>query len=275
MAGLTSLEGLRQQLETRWLGQPVSGQPVLVFLHEGLGSITQWRSFPEDLCKATGLTGLLFARQGYGRSSLRTEPARSDFMHREAREVLPALLLELGITAPLLVGHSDGASISLLYAGMQAAGSLGDAPAPLACCVMAPHLFVEADGVASIAEARKLFDRDASFRGKLGRHHDDVCHTFGNWADVWLSEDFKSWNISAETAQIRCPVLAIQGVEDQYGSLEQIRRIRTLIPPSTRVDLLEIGNCKHSPHLEKPAEVLDACKRFIETIKLCPQGDKP
>jgi pimeloyl-ACP methyl ester carboxylesterase len=258
-------------------------RPTLVFLHEGLGSITQWRDFPQALCDQLGLPGLVYARQGYGLSSLRARPADSHFMHLEAQQVLPALLASLKIERPILIGHSDGGSIALLY-GAWAEKFAEDrtrdtkqhafnpvpttkaitAPAkPLALCVMAPHLFVEDDGVSSIAIARKLFDADPSFRERLGKHHRDVAHTFNNWADVWLSQEFKTWNIEAEVSQIRCPIFAIQGCDDQYGSLAQIRRIAGRIGTGVEVELLEIQDCKHSPHLERQTTVLNACRRFL------------
>ncbi len=270
------LPELRQRLEIQWIDhtgalaqarpEQVEQAPCLVFLHEGLGSISQWRGFPQALCQALGLCGLVYARQGYGRSSLRSTPARVDYMHREAREALPALLQALRVCQPVLVGHSDGASIALLYAGLQARGELVQAPAARALIVMAPHLYAEAQGLASIAQARELFDGDAAFRERLGRHHDDVRHTFSNWADVWLSEAFRHWNLEAEVAAIDVPVLAIQGEQDQYGSLVQIRRIPELLGSKARADLFEVPQCRHSPHLEQPQAVLQRCSAFLHEV---------
>jgi pimeloyl-ACP methyl ester carboxylesterase len=299
VSNLHDLPGLHQSLEILWI-EPSKARfsskvdsPTLVFLHEGLGSISQWRDFPQALCNVTGMRGLLYARQGYGQSSLRAQAARSDFMHIEAQQVLPALLESLSVEHPILIGHSDGASIALLYgawaegsalrAGPERAGSesaaspvlgshlrestlpaaLAYPPTPLALCVLAPHLFVEVAGVRSIAQARKLFDEDSSFRERLGKHHRNVEQTFDNWANVWLSEEFKTWNIEAALADITCPIMAIQGCDDQYGSLDQIRRIPELVRDPRQVELVEIPSCKHSPHLEKQAEVLSACERFI------------
>jgi pimeloyl-ACP methyl ester carboxylesterase len=261
---LHALPELDQSLEVLWV-EPGNTKlasertsPTLVFLHEGLGSITQWRDFPQSLCDSSGLNGLVYARQGYGLSSLRKTPAYSDFMHIEAQQVLPALLTSLKIERPILIGHSDGGSIALLYAAwaerqatsqtQSVTPSSSSIARPLGLCVLAPHLFVEDDGVSSIAIARKLFDADPSFRER---------------ANVWLSQDFKSWNIEAEVAQIRCPILAIQGCDDQYGSLAQIRRVSELASTSRAVELLEIPHCKHSPHLEHRTSVIDACTRFL------------
>jgi pimeloyl-ACP methyl ester carboxylesterase len=276
---LHALPELDQSLEVLWV-EPGNTKlvsertsPTLVFLHEGLGSITQWRDFPQSLCDSVGLKGLVYARQGYGLSSFRKTPAYSDFMHIEAHQVLPALLTSLNIERPILIGHSDGGSIALLFAAwaerqatsqtQSVTPSSSSIARPLGLCVLAPHLFVEDDGVSSIAIARKLFDADPSFRERLGRHHRDVVHTFNNWANVWLSQNFKSWNIEAEVAQISCPILAIQGCDDQYGSLAQIRRISELASASRAVELLEIPHCKHSPHLEHRTSVIDACTRFL------------
>ncbi len=293
MSSQHHLPGLHQTLEILWI-DPISARlftehdsPTLVFLHEGLGSISQWRDFPQELCNATGLPGLVYARQGYGLSSLRAQPAATDFMHIEAQQVLPALLKSLRIERPVLMGHSDGASIALLYSAWaqrhasrarpeRDASPPRDAPlpdtlpdtfthspTPLALCVFAPHLFVEEGGVASIALARKLFNENQSFRERLGKYHRNVDQTFNNWANVWLSEAFKTWNIEAELSDVVCPILAIQGCADQYGSLAHIRRIPALVNDARQVDLLEIPNCKHSPHLENQAEVLSACARFL------------
>jgi pimeloyl-ACP methyl ester carboxylesterase len=278
VSSLHDLPGLHQSLEILWI-EPSKARfsakvdsPTLVFLHEGLGSISQWRNFPQALCNVTGLRGLLYARQGYGQSSLRAQAARSDFMHIEAQQVLPALLESLSVEHPILIGHSDGASIALLYGAWAEGRALRDSPlattlasppTPLALCVLAPHLFVEEAGILSIAQARTLFDEDSSFRERLGKHHRNVEQTFNNWANVWLSQEFKTWNIEAALADITCPILAIQGCEDQYGSLAQIRRIPELVKDHRQVELVEIPSCKHSPHLEKQAEVLSACERFI------------
>lgn len=235
--------------------------PTLVFLHEGLGSISQWRDFPQVLCNATGLRGLVYARQGYGQSSPRAQPADTNFMHIEAQQVLPALLESLSIEHPILVGHSDGASIALLYSAWARRHALR-APC-VALCVLAPHLFVEDEGLVSIAQARQLFNENPGFRERLGKHHRDAEQTFKHWSHVWLSEDFKAWNIEHELADISCPILAIQGCDDQYGSLAHIRRIPELVRDASRVELVEIADCRHSPHLEKQAEVLSACLGFI------------
>src|SRR5262245_21215789 len=193
-------------LNYAWLGG--EGAPALVFLHEGLGSIGQWRYFPARLAAATGCRALIYDRYGYGQSDVLREKRRTiRFMHDEALAVLPELLGRLDIHQPILVGHSDGASIALIYAG---AGH--DARGVVA---MAPHVFIEPVCLSSIQEATKAFET-ADLETKLGRYHRDARKTFYGWADVWLDPEFKGWDIRDEYLPgVRCPVLAIQGYEDE------------------------------------------------------------
>jgi len=192
-------------------------RPMLVFLHEGLGSIGLWRTFPADVRAALGGVGMVvYSRHGYGRSAAVPEARTVDYMHREALDVLPALLAELGVARPVLVGHSDGASIALIHAG---------AGHPVAgVVVIAPHVFVEPESIAGI-EAAGVAYATTDLRDKLARHHDDVDATFRGWNDVWLSPAFRSWNIEAWLPGIAAPVLAVQGVDDAYGTLAQLDAI--------------------------------------------------
>jgi len=247
--------GRRVRIEHEWIDQQRSGRPLLVFLHEGLGSRSMWRDFPQRLCDAGDFRGLVYSRPGYGRSTPRAQDERwgVDFMHRQAHELLPALLQALHIAeAPWLLGHSDGGSIALLHAARHP-----DAVAGLV--VMAPHLFVEDISVASIQRTREIFD-STDLRQRLARHHDDVDSAFWGWNHIWLDPAFRAWNIEAEVARIRCPLLAIQGVDDEYGTLEQIHRIRRNLPAT---QLLELGRCGHSPHRDQPERVIDAIVEFI------------
>ena len=230
--------------------------PLLVFLHEGLGSVAMWKDFPERLCDAGGFRGLVFSRPGYGRSTPRAddEPWDVDFMHRQAHEVLPPLLEQLGIDeAPWLFGHSDGASIALLYAACFPERVAG-------LVVMAPHIFVEDLTVASIAEARTAY-LATDLPHKLGRYHDSADSAFWGWNRIWLDPAFRAWNIESELDAIRCPVLAIQGVDDEYGSLEQIRGIARRLP---HAELLELPDCGHSPHRDQPEAAIVATVSFIQ-----------
>jgi len=245
----------RVRIEHEWLDAERADAPLLIFLHEGLGSRSMWRDFPQQLCTAAGGRGLVYSRPGYGRSTPRSPDERwgADFMHRQANELLPALRQALHIEQRAwLVGHSDGASIALLHAAQYP-----DAVAGLV--LMAPHLFVEQVSVGSIERTRELFN-STDLAQRLARHHDDVDSAFWGWNDIWLDPAFRGWNIEAEVARIRCPVLAIQGIADEYGTMEQIRRIRQHLPSA---QLLELADCGHSPHRDQPDQVVAASAGFI------------
>ena len=228
-------------------------EPTLVFLHEGLGSIRQWRDFPERVARATGCAALVYDRYGYGESEVLAEPRVGvRFMHDEALVALPQVLSALGIETPVLVGHSDGASIALIYA---AAGH-----AVRALALLAPHVFVEEICVRSIEQARKTFET-TDLPERLGRYHRDPRRTFYLWNDVWLDPQFRPWNIEEYLPGVRAPLLAIQGEDDGYGTLAQLDAIKRQV--SGRCELLKLANCGHSPHRDQPEAVLAAVSRFI------------
>jgi len=232
-------------------------RPTLVLLHEGLGSVAMWRDFPARLAAATGCRTLVYSRHGYGQSDLLDAPFGTDYMHREGRETLPELLAALAIEMPVLVGHSDGASISLLSAG---------AGHPLAgVVVMAPHCFVEDISITSIAAAKVAFET-TDLPDKLGRYHRDVRRTFYGWNDIWLHPDFRTWNIEDCLPGIRVPVLAIQGEDDEYGSMAQIEAIASGAVNAPGVELLRLADCRHSAHKDQPAAVIEAIKRFVGNL---------
>jgi pimeloyl-ACP methyl ester carboxylesterase len=246
------------RIEYQWVGSEDLSKPLIVFLHEGLGSLAMWKDFPQQLCVAANCRGLVYSRPGYGKSTPREkdETWQPDFMHRQAFEVLPALFNALGIdtaaSPPILYGHSDGGSIALLFAArypMNASGII----------VVAPHIFVEDISVSSIEEA-KIAYQATDLRSKLSRYHDDVDSAFWGWNDVWLSPAFRHWNLTQAIKTITCPLLAIQGLNDEYGTLEQIRSIKRILPNTV---LLEIPNCGHSPHRDQPKALIDACVSFI------------
>ncbi len=241
-------------VEYRWTGSADPQAPVMVFLHEGLGSVALWKDFPDRLCERLGLRGLLYSRPGYGRSTPRAQDEHwaPDFMHRQARELLPALLQALGITQPWLFGHSDGGSIALLYAA-----SFPQSPAGV--IVVAPHLFVEDISIASIALARTAYLAQG-LRERLARYHDDVDSAFFGWNDIWLSPAFRDWNIAQELATIRCPLLALQGENDEYGTLRQVTAIRDRLPGTT---VVAIPACGHSPQRDQPAALSAAVEAFV------------
>jgi pimeloyl-ACP methyl ester carboxylesterase len=229
-----------------------AGGPTLVFLHEGLGSISQWRDFPARIAAATGLPAMVYARYGHGRSDVLQQAHGVDFMQREALETLPELLRALDIARPILIGHSDGASIALIYAG---------AGHPLRGLVaMAPHVFVEDISVEGITAAKRVFET-TDLSQKLARHHRDPAKTFYGWNDVWLSPAFRSWNIEGFLPGIKCPLLAIQGHADEYGSMAQLDAIaRQAAGP---VEVLKLERCGHSPQRDQPEIVAAAIVEFV------------
>jgi pimeloyl-ACP methyl ester carboxylesterase len=252
--GIVQLDwhGRALAIEYRGVGRRSSRLPAVVFLHEGLGSVAMWKVFPERVCAAHGFTGLVYSRYGYGRSTPKPVDERwaPDFMHRQAFEVLPALLAALGVERPWLFGHSDGASIALLHA----------ARFPVAGVVaVAPHIFVEDISIASIAAARTAY-AETDLRQRLARYHDDPDSAFRGWNDIWLDPAFRDWNIEAELAAITCPVLAVQGEDDEYGTLEQIRGIARRLP---KTRLLVLPKCGHSPHRDEPERLIQEAGRFI------------
>ena len=245
------------RIEHAWVGSDDASRPLIVFLHEGLGSLAMWRDFPQRLCDAVGCRGLVYSRPGYGRSTPRAASERwaPDFMHRQACQVLPALLTILGLDTdkPWLFGHSDGGSIALLHAAnfpQQLAGAI----------VLAPHVMVEDLTLASIAKVRQTY-LETDLRDKLARHHDDPDSAFWGWNDIWLDAAFRDWNLEAEIAAINCPLLAVQGLDDEYGSLEQIERIVSCVK---RSESLTLADCGHSPHRDQPEALIKACTDFIQ-----------
>lgn len=240
------------RIEYQWVGDAASRFPTVVFLHEGLGSVAMWKDFPASFCEAHGFRGLVFSRYGYGGSTPkpRDEYWPPGFMHTQATQALPALLAALNIQRPWLFGHSDGASIALLHAAaFDVAGIV----------VVAPHIFVEDLSIASIEKAREAY-ATTDLRARLARYHDDPDSAFRGWNDVWLSPAFRAWNIEAEIAAITCPLLAVQGANDEYGTLEQIRGIARRVP---QTELLVIPDCGHSPHRDQPQILAEAAARFI------------
>jgi pimeloyl-ACP methyl ester carboxylesterase len=237
-------------------------RPPLVFLHEGLGSIAQWRSFPADVRRGVGEPAtVVYSRHGYGSSAVVDQARTPDYMHHEADVVLPELLVELGIRRPVLVGHSDGASIALLYAG---AGRM-----VAGLVLLAPHVFVEDRSIAGIAAARVAF-AETDLSERLARYHHDAESTFRGWNDVWLSPEFRSWNIEDRLRWIDCPALLLQGAEDQYGTLAQLDAIeRGVTGPCRRVVVPGVG---HSPHLEAADATRDVVVAFIRALPDQPMG---
>jgi benzoate-CoA ligase len=230
-----------------------SAARTIVFLHEGLGSISLWRDFPQRLAAACGCNALVYSRYGNGFSDALAEPRRPDYMHREALEVLPELLERLSIREPMLFGHSDGASIAIIHAARHAVA---------AAILCAPHVFVEDLALRSIRASKAAYE-STDLRSRLARHHADVDRTFRGWNDIWLHDDFRQWNIEHCLADMRCPVLAIQGADDEYGTFEQIDRIAA---KSASVEVCKLADCRHSPHRDQPEAVISATVRFTREL---------
>lgn len=250
---LLSLVG--SEIEYRIVGARRPDSCDLVVLHEGLGSVSMWKDFPEALAKATGCRAIVYSRHGYGRSSTLRQKRTPNFMHDEAAVVLPALLRALRVERPVLFGHSDGASIALIHAASPGATVAG-------VIALAPHVKVEAVSIASIERARTAYET-TDLRARLARHHHDVDSAFWGWNQIWLDPAFRAWNIERLLLSIACPVLAIQGRNDEYGTLDQIDSIQRALPSA---ELLVLEECGHSPHRDQPAAVLAATERFITNL---------
>jgi pimeloyl-ACP methyl ester carboxylesterase len=234
--------------------------PVLVFLHEGLGSVALWKDFPARVVSATGAPALVYSRYGYGKSDRLSGSRCVDYMHREALEVLPELLDALSIRNPVLIGHSDGASIALIHAGAGSRPVRG-------LVLMAPHVFVEDITVKSIAEAKVAFE-NTELPAKLARYHDDVESTFRGWNDIWLHPDFRRWNIEEYLPGVTYPLLLIQGEDDQYGTTAQVKAIARQV--NGPVETLMLPNCAHSPHVDQVQTTVERIAHFVARL-----WDKP
>jgi pimeloyl-ACP methyl ester carboxylesterase len=233
-----------------------TSRSTMVFLHEGLGSVALWRDFPGKVARRSGAPAFLYSRFGYGQSDGLQERRTPRFMHEEALDVLPRLLDRFGIDRPLLVGHSDGASIALIHAALA-----GRPVAGLVC--MAPHVFVEPVCVESIARLRRTY-RTTDLRQRLARYHARVDDAFLGWADIWLKPEFLNWSIEDLIGRIEAPMLLIQGRDDEYGTLAQLDRIEARAKgPASR---LVLDSCGHSPHRDQEAAVLDAIVEFARGL---------
>lgn len=249
-------------IEHQWISREKTNAPLIVFLHEGLGSVAMWKDFPQRLCDAAGCRGLVYSRPGYGRSTPRAaeEAWGLDFMHRQAHEVLPALFEALDIDTaahpPWLFGHSDGGSIALLYAAKFPRSIAG-------AIVLAPHILVEDLSVTSITMARTAY-LETDLRKRLTRYHADPDSAFWGWNQIWLHPHFREWSIETEIETIRCPLLAVQGLDDEYGTLEQIHGIARRVP---QTELLELSDCGHSPHRDQAERLIATASAFINQHK--------
>ncbi|HKV08169.1 MAG TPA: alpha/beta hydrolase [Thermoanaerobaculia bacterium] len=255
---MTDFEVLGQRLEYRWIGPGPGEAPTIVFLHEGLGSAGGWRDFPDRLATATGCGALVYSRRGYGGSEPVSGPRSIRFMHDEALDVLPAVLEHFGIEKPILFGHSDGASIALIYTGARRG--------PVLTLVLeAPHVFVEPVCVESIARMAEAYETTGLPERLARRHGDNTDSMFRTWTDVWLRPEFLYWNIEDYLPAIEEPVLVVQGEDDEYGTLRQVEAVMTGVRGPA--ESLVLPECGHSPHKDQPDRVLDAAARFIRQAR--------
>lgn len=254
------LNVLGHDLEVQRIAARCTERPEIVFLHEGLGSVSHWKDFPARVAAATQCGVTVYSRYGSGQSDLLAEAHGVGYMHEEALHSLPVLLGKLQIENPILVGHSDGASIALIYAGAH------DHVRGLV--VLAPHVFVEELSVSSIAEATVKFET-TNLPEKLGRHHRDAARTFWGWNNIWLHPDFRQWNIEEYLSRITCPILVIQGLDDQYGTMAQVEAIEK--QSGGRVQVIRLADCRHSPQRDQPEATLEAIAKFVRRLA----GNKP
>ncbi len=247
-----------KELEVRYAGPAPETAPTIVLLHEGLGSAGLWRDFPERLTAATGFGVAAYSRAGYGRSDAAELPFPLDYMTREAVDVLPEVLDAISFRRGVLMGHSDGATIAAIYAGSvidhRVRGTI----------LMAPHFFTESMGLAEIAKAKEAF-ATTDLKSRMAKHHADPERTFRGWNDAWLADGFKAWNVGDVIDYFRIPTLAIQGRQDQYGTLAQIAEVETRSYAPVDVAILE--ECRHSPHQDKPDEVLTHVAEFCARLE--------
>ena len=245
-----------RRLRAQWIGRPAARDDrVLVFLHEGLGSIPQWKGFPAALCEATGLPGLLYERWGFGGSEALVLPRPKDYLAREAEDALPEVLAVCGVTRPVLIGHSDGGTIALLYAAAFPARAE-------ACVTLAAHVFVEEatrggiEAVVACWQAGGLRDRLAKYHGA------NTEAAFRGWAETWLDPGFRDWNVAHRLPAITCPALVIQGAGDEHGTPAQVAAIAEGV--SGPAETWMIPDCGHSPHIEQPEAVCGRVAGFIK-----------
>jgi pimeloyl-ACP methyl ester carboxylesterase len=251
------LDGIRLEIRQIASAGQLAPKSTIVFLHEGLGSVSLWTQrgidWPERVCAAAGRAGLVYSRRGYGRSDPAVRPLSARYMHHEAWKVLPALLARLEILQPVLLGHSDGATIALLHASRFEVS---------ACIAMAPHVLVEDIALKAIVQAQSAFE-SGQLRERLARHHADVEGAFRQWNDVWLSSEFRRFDIRADCQRITSPLLLLQGLNDEYGTLRQLDEIAACAPHARQ---RRLPDCGHSPHRDQPQASLDAVVDFLDPL---------
>jgi pimeloyl-ACP methyl ester carboxylesterase len=264
MSAFVTVEGRR--IETEWHGPAPDRAPTLVLLHEGLGCVAMWRDFPKRLSERTGYGVLVYSRPGYGASEPAPRVRALTYMNQEAFGVLPAVLEQAGIRKAILVGHSDGASIATIYAGGRQDFRIRG------LALMAPHFFVEDISVRSIEAAKEAYE-GGDLRERLARYHDDVDTAFYTWNAAWLDPASRGWRIEDDLTHVRVPILIVQGMNDQYGTLAQVRLAEdvTYCP----VHALVLENCRHSPHLDQGEATLQGLAEFAYRVLTIHEGLAP
>jgi len=241
-------------LESVWYGPSPEDAPTLIFLHEGLGSVSTWKDFPYKLSRQTGCGALVYSRFGYGKSEKCELPRPLNFMHVEGLDVLPEIIARYRIQKYILIGHSDGASIALIHAGSESAEKL------LGIVNEAPHVFCESLTISSIQKLRDNFN-SGNLRDRLMKHHKNIDLTFNGWVDVWLDDEFATWNIESSLLRIKVPQLIIQGNDDEYGTPAQVEAIVRQSGGSVKTCFLD--NCSHSPHRDQQSKTLLVMTEFV------------
>ncbi len=247
-----------KSLEYACFGPAPEQAPTIVMLHEGLGCVALWRDFPQRVAQATGFGVFVYSRAGYGQSDPVDLPRPLDYMTREALDVLPGALDAIGFQNGILFGHSDGATIAAIYAG-----SVEDFRVR-GLILMAPHFFTEDMGLAEIAKAKELYET-GDLRDRMARYHRDPDNAFRGWNDSWLAPGFKDWNVGEVIDYLRIPVLAIQGRDDQYGTLAQIEEIDSRCYAPVEIAILD--DCRHAPHLDQPERTLAEIAEFADRLE--------
>ncbi len=255
-----TLQVTGKTLEYTCVGPTPTDMPTLVLLHEGLGCVRLWRDFPAALSSATGYGVCVYSRAGYGQSDPTELPRPLDYMTREAVDVLPQVLDGIGVEQAVLLGHSDGATIAAIHAGR-----VMD-PRVVGAILIAPHFFTETAGLKEIASARDAFN-NGDLRARLAKYHRDPDNAFRGWNDSWLDPAFKSWNVADVLDTVQVPVLAIQGRDDPYGTLDQIDIVKQRVQHAA-VSTLKLEDCKHAPHLEHEPAVISAVMDFCSRLRL-------